>query len=57
MAMAAALAGFVASMWFYDAFSFTQGDFLMHLLIGFTAVLLSLPVATKAGGRPVAVRS
>ena len=27
VAIAASLAGFVASMWFYDAFSFTQGDF------------------------------
>jgi hypothetical protein len=57
VAMAASLAGFVVSMWFYDAFSFTQGDFLMHLLIGFAAVLLTLPVASKASGRPVAVRS
>jgi polysaccharide biosynthesis protein PslJ len=62
VAMAAAIAGFVASMWFYDAFTFTQGDFLMHLLIGFSAVLLLLPPVTRAGaGRtgvgPVAVRS
>ena len=62
VAMAASLAGFVASMWFYDAFTFTQGDFLMHLLIGFSAVLLLLPVATRTGaGRTgagrVAVRS
>jgi hypothetical protein len=57
VAMAAALAGFVTSMWFYDAFSFTQGDFLIHLLIGLAAVLLTLPVASKAGGRPMAVRS
>jgi polysaccharide biosynthesis protein PslJ len=47
VAMASSLAGFVASMWFYDAFTFTQGAFLMHLLIGFTAVLLLLPVATR----------
>jgi len=57
VAMAAALAGFVASMWFYDAFTFTQGDFLMHLLIGFTAVLLLLPVATPTGAGRAAVRS
>ena len=57
VAMAAALAGFVASMWFYDAFGFTQGDFLMHLMIGFTAVLLLLPVTTRTGAGPVAVRS
>ena len=57
VAMAAALAGFVTSMWFYDAFSFTQGDFLVHLLIGFTAALLLLPAATRTGSRPGAVRS
>jgi hypothetical protein len=57
VAIAASLTGFVVSMWFYDAFSFEQGDFLVHLLIGFAAVLLTLPVASKAGGRPVAVRS
>jgi hypothetical protein len=57
VAMAASLAGFVVSMWFYDAFSFTQGDFLLHLLIGFTAVLLLLPVATRAGADRVPVRS
>ena len=56
-AMAAALAGFLASMWFYDAFTFDQGDFLMHLLIGFTAVLLLQPIATRKGPGPVAVRS
>lgn len=50
VAMAASLAGFVASMWFYDAFSFTQGVFLVHLLIGFTAVLLHLPVTQPQGG-------
>ena len=50
VAMAAALAGFAASMWLYDAFSFTQGTFLLHLLIGFTAVLLLLPVANGADG-------
>ena len=54
VAMAAALAGFVASMWFYDAFNFTQGDFLMHLLIGFTAALLLLPVAARTGNGRVA---
>ena len=57
VAMAAALAGFVASMWFYDAFNFTQGDFLIHLLIAFTAVLLLLPVATRTGAGQVAARS
>ena len=57
VAMAASLAGFVASMWFYDAFSFTQGDFLVHLLIGFTAVLLLLPVATRTAASPGAVQS
>ena len=50
VAIAAALAGFSASMWFYDAFSYTQADFLTHLLIAFTAVLLLLPVASKASG-------
>jgi hypothetical protein len=57
VAIAASLAGFVASMLFYDAFSFTQGDFLMHLVVGFAAAILTLPSATKASGRPVAVRS
>ena len=57
VAIAAALAGFVASMLFYDAFSYDQADFLTHLLIGFTAALLMLPVASKACGRPVPVRS
>ncbi len=57
VAMAASLAGFVASMWFYDAFTFTQGYFLMHLLIGFTAVLLALPVATRTGANRAAVPS
>lgn len=57
VALAASLAGFVASMWFYDAFTFTQGDFLLHLLIAFSAALLLLPIATRTGGIPVAVRS
>ena len=57
VAMAASLAGFVASMWLYDSFSFTQGAFLMHLLIGFTAVLLLLPVATGTGAGRVPVRT
>jgi O-antigen ligase len=56
VAMASSLAGFVASMWFYDAFTFTQGAFLMHLLIGFTAVLLLLPVATPTGPDRVVAR-
>ena len=56
VAMASSLAGFVASMWFYDAFTFTQGDFLMHLLIGFIAVLLLLPVANRTGAARSAVR-
>jgi O-antigen ligase len=57
VAMAAALAGFVASMWFYDAFTFTQGDFLTHVLIGFAAALLLLPVATRTGAGRVTVQS
>jgi hypothetical protein len=57
VALAASLAGFVASMWFYDAFDFTQGDFLMHLLIGFSAVLLLLPVATRTGDGAVPART
>jgi hypothetical protein len=57
VAIAAALAGFAASMLFYDAFAYVQADFLMHLLIGITAVLLTLPVASKANGRPVVARS
>jgi hypothetical protein len=47
--LAASLAGFAVAMWFYDAFTFTQGNFLMHLLIAFSATLLLLPVATRAG--------
>lgn len=57
VAIAAALAGFVASMWVYDAIVFTQGDFRMHLLIGSTAVLLLMPVAARRGSGPAAVRS
>jgi polysaccharide biosynthesis protein PslJ len=57
VALAASLAGFVASMWFFDAWGYTQGIFLMHLVVGFTAVLLLLPVATRPGGGPAAVRS
>jgi hypothetical protein len=58
VATAASLAGFVASMFFYDAFAFTQGDFLTHLLIGFAAVLLALPVAAgTAGGAPAVLPS
>jgi hypothetical protein len=57
VAMASSLAGFMVSMWFYDAFSFTQGDFLLHLLIGFTAVLLLQPVATRSGAGRAAVPS
>jgi hypothetical protein len=57
VATAAALAGFVASMLFYDAFAFTQGDFLMHLVIGFAAALLLLPAATRTGSGPAAVSS
>jgi hypothetical protein len=49
VALAASLAGFAVAMWFYDAFTFTQGNFLMHLLIAFSATLLLLPVATRAG--------
>lgn len=47
VATAASLTGFVVSMWFYDAFGFIQGDFLLHLLLGFSAVLLLSPVATR----------
>ncbi len=57
VALAASLAGFAASLWFYDAFSYSQGTFLTHLLIGFTAVLLMLPVASNATSHPVAVSS
>ncbi len=57
VAIAASLAGFLASMWFYDAFDFTQADFLTHLVIGFSAALLILPVASKASARPGSVRS
>jgi polysaccharide biosynthesis protein PslJ len=61
VALAASVAGFAVSMWFYDAFTFTQGNFLMHLLIAFSAVLLLQPVATRAaagrGAGQVAVKS
>ena len=57
VALAASLAGFMVSMWFYDAFSFIQGAFLMHLLIAFSAALLLLPPATRTGAAPVKVRS
>ena len=57
VAIAASLAGFVASMLFYDAFSFTQGAFLVHLIIACAAVLLTLPASSKAGGRSLAVSS
>jgi hypothetical protein len=48
VALAASIAGFAVSMWFYDAFTFTQGNFLLHLLIAFSAVLLLQPAVTKA---------
>lgn len=57
VAMAAALASFVASMWFYDAFSFAQGTFLLHLVIAFAAVLLLLPVPAQTGASGEPVRS
>src|ERR1700733_2208727 len=57
VALAASLAGFVTSMWFYDAFSFTQGTFTMHLLIGLAAIVLILPVASKASSNPTMVRA
>lgn len=50
VAIAASLAGFVASMLFYDAFSFIQGAFLVHLIIAFAGVLLTLPVTSKPTG-------
>lgn len=48
VALAAAAAGFASSMFFYDAFAYTQATFLMHLLIGCTGSLLALPAATAA---------
>jgi O-antigen ligase len=51
VALAASIAGFGVSMWFYDAFTFTQGNFLMHILIAFSAVLLLQPAATRVGAR------
>ena len=57
VALAASLAGFMVAMWFYDAFTFTQGAFLLHLLIGFSAALLLLPPVTKTAAAPVKVRS
>jgi polysaccharide biosynthesis protein PslJ len=57
VAMAASLTGFVASMLFYDAFDFTQGDFLVHLMVAFASVVLLLPVSTRTSSGAAAMRS
>jgi O-antigen ligase len=43
VALAASIAAFGVCMLTYDAYSFTQGTFLLHIMLGFAAVLLWLP--------------